>query len=82
MLGDRLVFNVGDRVSRPRDLQGSTADDRIEFRYGAITEIYQGHADGLGRSATFYAITWDDTGRVERGYLGMDLHRVNGGGSP
>lgn len=62
---------VGDRIKRRGDL-----NDRTSWRYGAITEIYQGVPDGKGHTMPMYAVKWEDTGAVERGYLRVSLIAV------
>lgn len=58
------IFLAGDRVRRKIEINGTT------YRHGVIVESYESGARPVHQ---MYAIQWDDTGYVERGYLGMDL---------
>jgi hypothetical protein len=58
----------GDRVRCRKDL-----GDLQSWRYGVIDKVYQGMPDGNGNRETLYAVCWDDTKVVERGYLRISL---------
>ena len=55
---------VGDRVMS----NGLKFLNEVD-RHGVIAELYEGRISSSGSRERFMAITWDDTGLTERGYI-------------
>jgi hypothetical protein len=66
-------LKVGDRVSRIRWLA-----DRESRRYGVVEEVYDAQAplSGTALGVPLFAVRWDDTELVERGYMRNGLLKV------
>lgn len=60
-----MTLHVGDRVTRPRFLN----DREATPRHGTITEVYRSVPSAVGTSHVLFAVRWEDTDLVERGYL-------------
>jgi hypothetical protein len=57
-------FEVGDQVVR----NGLKMRDE-PTRRGEVVEVYFSQQNAVGQRERMYAVRWDDTGLVERGYL-------------
>lgn len=67
---------VGDHVSRPK---WTWTEDGIRARgdrLGIVVKVYSDTATGVGRAHTLYAVEWDDTHTIERGYLRIGLTKL------
>lgn len=60
------TLKVGDRVVR-KNLEG----DVIMIR-GVIVEIYHDSPNHVGDKYILYAVKWDGTNYIEKGYLVLD----------
>ena len=65
-----MMFAINDRVVRMKYI-----NDRQSLRHGVVTEVYPSAKNLDGVSLTLYAVRWDDTGLVERGYLATGLEQ-------
>lgn len=61
---DHPPFDPGQRVTRAGTFAGELPD-----RPGVIVARYQQHSSTLTRSWWCYAVRWEDTGEVKRGYF-------------
>jgi hypothetical protein len=63
------MHKIGDRVTRWR------VSVHEAQRYGSVVEIYTNtpNRTGVVPPTTLYAVRWDDTGEVERGYMAGGL---------
>lgn len=64
-------FDVADRVRRV-PFAGMNEPDR----FGNVSEVYFGMPNGQGKADMFYAVLWDDSGQVERGYMRCGLELI------
>ena len=64
------TFKVGDAVCRRNPFTTDVT------RMGTVVEVYQTVPSYAGSKGTLYAVQWDDTKLIERGYLGVGLQRL------
>lgn len=69
-------FRIGDRVVRHVDVY----DERSTLRHGLVVDRYGQRTRYGGTNQIdpeLYAVRWDDTGVIERGYFrhGLDLEK-------